>query len=173
MRLQFPFLIDLCLICLSESYVVTSTSNNRLISRPPTVLASSLLSDADGEDSRREFLAKASALSSLAVLGGSGIANAAVGTLPEFSDTNAILQGISIKVADQSQQNAMISFLEDGFDFQLLRKRKVGNLEETWLGFGPEQLSVPDGFTFPATGSMVRGFPEAEEMEVLRNPPSL
>lgn len=74
-----------------------------------------------------------------------------VGTLPEFNDTNAILQGITIDVADSSQNQAMISFLEDGFDCKVLRKRISGTLEETWLGFGPEQLSVPSGFQLPVS----------------------
>ena len=78
-------------------------------------------------------------------------ATAAVGTLPEFTDTNAILQGLTIKVADQSQQNAMIQFLENGFEFQVLRKRIRGSIEETWLGFGPEQLSVPPDFKIPVS----------------------
>jgi hypothetical protein len=74
-----------------------------------------------------------------------------VGDLPEFANTNAILQGITVKVADPSQQKAMIQFLEDGFDCQVLRKRIVGSIEETWLGFGPEQLSIPTDFTLPVS----------------------
>ena len=74
---------------------------------------------------------------------------ASVGTLPEYADTNIILQGITIRVADQSQQKAMISFLEDGFDCEVIRKRIVGSIEETWLGFGPEQLRIPNDFQLP------------------------
>lgn len=70
-------------------------------------------------------------------------AQAAVGSLPELVSTNAYLQGIKIRVADPSQQDAMISFLTDGFDCRVLRKRRQGTIEETWLGFGPEQVSVP------------------------------
>jgi hypothetical protein len=76
---------------------------------------------------------------------------ASIGTLPEYADTNNILQGISIRVADQSQQKAMIAFLEDGFDCEVLRKRIVGSVEETWLGFGPEQLRIPDDFQIPVS----------------------
>jgi hypothetical protein len=78
-------------------------------------------------------------------------AMASVGTLPEYADTNNILQGITIRVADQSQQKAMIAFLEDGFDCEVLRKRIVGSVEETWLGFGPEQLSIPNDFQLPVS----------------------
>ena len=76
---------------------------------------------------------------------------ASVGTLPEYADTNNVLQGITIRVADQSQQKAMISFLEDGFDCEVIRKRIVGSIEETWLGFGPEQLRIPDNFQIPVS----------------------
>ena len=73
-------------------------------------------------------------------------ASAAVGSLPELANTNAYLQGIKIKVADRSQQDAMILFLTEGFDCRVLRKRIQGPIEETWLGFGPEQTSVPEGW---------------------------
>jgi hypothetical protein len=76
----------------------------------------------------------------------SSLASAEVGTLPELADTNAILQGITVNVADISQQNATISFLQDGFDFKILRTRRRGTVEETWLGYGPEQLSIPRDF---------------------------
>ena len=56
---------------------------------------------------------------------------AAVGTLPEYEDTNAVLQGLTVNVADASQQEQMIAFLTNGFDFQVLRKRIRGSVEET------------------------------------------
>lgn len=55
-------------------------------------------------------------------------ANAAVGTLPEYSDTNAIVQGITVTVADKSQQDAMIQFLVDAFDFKVLRQSIIGTV---------------------------------------------
>ena len=58
-------------------------------------------------------------------------ADAAVGTLPEFADTNAIIQGVTVNVADKSQQDAMINFLTGAFDFQVLRKRIQGSVEDT------------------------------------------
>ena len=61
-------------------------------------------------------------------------ANAAVGTLPEFADTNAIIQGITVNVADKSQQDSMINFLTGAFDFQVLRKRISGSVEDTVRG---------------------------------------
>jgi hypothetical protein len=84
-------------------------------------------------------------------------ANAAVGTLPELASTNAVLQGITVKVADKSQQDAMISFLVDGFDCKVLRKRIRGGLEETWLGFGPEELDVPSDFQIPVSSFNMYG----------------
>ncbi len=58
-------------------------------------------------------------------------ANAAVGSLPEFDDSNAVLQGVTIDVSDVGQQNSMIDFLRDGLQFKLLRQRKVGSVTET------------------------------------------
>jgi len=59
------------------------------------------------------------------------VAEAAVGTLPEFKETNAIIQGITVNVADKSQQDGMIDFLVEGFDFKVLRKRIVDTVEDT------------------------------------------
>jgi hypothetical protein len=109
----------------------------------------------DGDDkmkSRRSFLTHTLLAPSLLATTMTSVASQArVGTLPEFIDTNAILHGITVRVADQSQQQAMIKFLEDGFDCEVLRKRIIGSVEETWLGFGPEQLNIPKGFTFPVS----------------------
>ena len=58
-------------------------------------------------------------------------ASAAVGALPEFSETNAVLQGLTVNVADQSQQKSMIEFLVNGFGFEVLRQRIRGPIEET------------------------------------------
>lgn len=84
-------------------------------------------------DTRRSVLKKASLVAgSLGVsFMAAGESQAAVGTLPEFAETNAILQGVTIDVADQSQQESMISFLTDAFDFQVLRQRKVGSTTDT------------------------------------------
>ena len=71
---------------------------------------------------------------------------AAVGSLSEFSDSNAMLSGITVNVVDKSQEDLMLNFLQDAFDFQILRKKKEGSVTDTWLGFGPEQLSVPADF---------------------------
>jgi hypothetical protein len=116
--------------------------------------------DARSEDrlSRRAALAQSmgaiaasASLLAAATAGWPSMVQASVGDLPEFADTNAILQGITVKVTDPSQQKAMIQFLEDGFDCQVLRKRIVGSIEETWIGFGPEQLSIPADFTLPVS----------------------
>jgi hypothetical protein len=115
-----------------------------------------------GEESRRSaisntaksLLASIMTMNTAAALSISNIqnANAAVGTLPEYSDSNAVLQGITIDVADKSQQKDMIAFLQDGFKMQLLRQRQVGSVTDTWMGFGPEQMSIP-GEWEPAVSS--------------------
>eukprot|EP00536_Pseudo-nitzschia_multiseries_P006360 jgi/Psemu1/192997/e_gw1.134.48.1 len=111
--------------------------------------------DDTGVQSRRKMMEKTVALASAAFLSASTsfpeASSAAVGTLPEFSETNAIVQGLTINVADASQQQTMIDFLVGAFDFQVQRQRIQGNVEETWLGFGPEQLSVPDDFELPVS----------------------
>jgi len=73
-------------------------------------------------------------------------ANAAVGSLPEFDDANAVLQGLTVRVADQSQQDSMIAFMTEGFGCRVLRERVRGSVHETWLGYGPERMSVPSEF---------------------------
>ena len=84
-------------------------------------------------DTRRSVLKKASVVagSLTKTFTASEVSHAAVGTLPEFDDTNAILQGITVSVADQSQQESMIKFLTDAFDFDILRQRKIGSTTDT------------------------------------------
>ena len=81
----------------------------------------------------------------------------AVGQLPELVDTNAILQGLTIRVADESQQSAMVSFLSNGFGFEILRQRIRDGISEIWIGFGPEQLSIPQDFIIPVSSFNVYG----------------
>ena len=97
-------------------------------------------------------------------------ANAAVGSLPEFSNTNAILQSITIDVIDKSQFDDTIAFFTGGaFEgMKLLRERNNvaagassggggvddninSMVKEAWLGFGPETLSIPSTFTLPVS----------------------
>lgn len=88
--------------------------------------------DAASEPSRRSLLVNGPiALGGSMFFGQSLPSLAAVGTLPEFSDTNAILQGLTVNVADQSQQKSMIEFLINGLGFQVLRQRIFNNIEET------------------------------------------
>lgn len=70
-------------------------------------------------------------------------ANAMVGSLPEYSDSNAVLQGITVQVSDSYQQDEMIAFLEDGFGMTKVRQRTQGSVTDTWMAFGPEQMSIP------------------------------
>lgn len=58
-------------------------------------------------------------------------ASAAVGTLSEFSDGNSMIQGITVDVADKSQQDLMIAFLADGFGFKALRTKTKGSVTDT------------------------------------------
>ncbi len=52
------------------------------------------------------------------------VANAAVGTLPEFADTNAIFQGLTIDVTDSNQYEETIEFFTKGFEgMRVLRER--------------------------------------------------
>jgi hypothetical protein len=90
-----------------------------------------------GAMSRRSSWKKSATILTGGALGVAGIVaspfpgHAAVGTLPEYADTNAIIQGITVNVADKSQQDAMIDFLTKSFDFEVLRKRIVDGVEDT------------------------------------------
>ena len=51
-------------------------------------------------------------------------ANAAIGTLPEFSDTDAIFQSITIDVTDKQQYDDTINFFTNGFEgCKVIRER--------------------------------------------------
>jgi len=79
----------------------------------------------------------------------------ALGTLPEFSDTNAIFQSITIDVTDKAQYDQTIEFFTKSFDgMKLLRQRNSGGggvVKDAWLGFGPETLSTPPDFELPVS----------------------
>lgn len=108
-----------------------------------------------GSSSRRAMLSKVagSLVSTVAIapIFDATPAGAEVGSLPELADTNAILQGLTVNVADQSQQDSMISFLQEAFDFKVLRQNQAGPITDTWLGYGPEQLSIPESFELPVS----------------------
>lgn len=76
-------------------------------------------------------------------------AQASVGTLPEFQDTNVVLKGVTVKVTDPTQLNQMINFLQICFDFKVLRSTADGS--DVWLGYGPEQMSMPADFKLPVS----------------------
>ena len=87
-------------------------------------------------------IATASSSSSSSILTTSTTANAAVGSLPEFSDTNAILQSITIDVTDKTQYDETIAFFVNGFEMKILRQRNNdgGGVKDTvrkknWFGF--------------------------------------
>jgi catechol 2,3-dioxygenase-like lactoylglutathione lyase family enzyme len=134
---------------LKTSLHITNESTSYGLCKDGKTLVSTIEDD-DTYKSRRSFLAHSLMGSSLLATTIAPISiQASVGTLPEFADTNSVLHGITVRVADQSQQQSMIKFLEDGFDCEVLRKRIIGSVEETWLGFGPEQLQIPTDFTLP------------------------
>jgi hypothetical protein len=143
--------VELALLGLSGAFSVIS--NGSIRRDQSKILASNKDSFEGAEfgDSRRSFLAQASLLSTSLLVSLPISAGAAVGSLPELADANAVLQGLTIRVADQSQQKSTISFFTDAFDFKVLRKRITGTVEETWLGFGPEELSIPTDFTLPVS----------------------
>jgi len=82
-------------------------------------------------------------------------ANAAIGTLPEFADTNAIFQSVTIDVTDKKQFDDTVEFFTNGFDgCKVLRERGGdggGVVKEVWLGFGPETPNIPPSFTLPVS----------------------
>lgn len=55
-------------------------------------------------------------------------AQAAVGTLPEYADTNAVVQGITVTVAETRQFSDMVDFLREGFGFDVLRQSTKGSV---------------------------------------------
>jgi len=86
------------------------------------------------EPSRRNVLVQGLAIGSSFLAAGSIHVEdslAAVGSLPEFGDTDTILQGLTVNVADQSQQKSMNEFLIQGLGFEVLRRRINGPVEET------------------------------------------
>jgi len=114
---------------------------------------------------RRGIMNRAAAMAATAAVTTFGIimppqeSLAAMGSLPELSDpnTNAILQGVTVSVADLSQQESMIQFLTQGFSFQILRQQTTDSITDTWLGFGPEQLSTPSDFVVPVSSFAKNG----------------
>jgi len=142
----------------------TSSSLNAMDHGSENFRPKQLISDAfesnieKGQQSRRSVLSNAllatAAFNALS-LSTPSTANAAVGTLPEFSASSAVLQGITIDVADLTQQDEMIAFLDSGFGMKKLNQRTVGSVTDTWMAFGPEQMSIPDEWE-PAVSSFVK-----------------
>ncbi|CAJ1969334.1 unnamed protein product [Cylindrotheca closterium] len=111
------------------------------------------LANEESSSARRSLIHSAAAASFSLALGGAIVpaVNADVGTLPEFGDSEAIIQGLTVNVSDKSQLDGMVEFLVKGFDFQILRQRIRDTVEEIWLGYGPEQLSIPGDFEIPVS----------------------
>ena len=129
--LLLPLLI---LLGITQVAVGFSIISNPKSSASSLHAGSSTVDDDDDKvpiTSRRSILT--SAVSGAILLSGFSPepAHAVVGTLPEFADTNAIVQGVTIDVVDKVQQDNMINFLVNGFDFQVLRKRIKGSVEDT------------------------------------------
>jgi catechol 2,3-dioxygenase-like lactoylglutathione lyase family enzyme len=151
-------LVELTLLGFSGAFgVISNGSIRRDQSKILALSKDSFEAGAEFGDSRRSFLTQASLLSTALLISSSSPADAAVGTLPELANANAFLQGITIRVADNSQQTSTIAFFTDALDFRVLRKRIKGTVEETWLGYGPEQASIPDDFTVPVSSFATYG----------------
>lgn len=76
---------------------------------------------------RRSVLATAAAAALTTAAVPTQRANAALGTLPEFSDSNAIFQSLTIDVADKDQYDETIEFFTSAFDgMKVLRQRSAG-----------------------------------------------
>jgi hypothetical protein len=141
---QLQTLAVLATLASCRAFLPILPSTTQPTRRPATPVYTATDANDCDEQSRRDLLISACALS--LALTRPDVSHAAVGTLPEFAETNAILRGITVKVADKSQQDAMIKFMQDSFDCEIQRKRIRGTIEETWVGFGPEQVSIPDDF---------------------------
>lgn len=112
-----------CTVAVTFGFVLPKSTS-------PTTIVGASNTDHQESESRRNFVL---GLGTAALAAGKLVppAVAAVGSLPEFADTNAILQGLTVNVADPSQQKSMIEFLIQGFGFQVLRQRINGPIEET------------------------------------------
>ena len=114
-------------------------------------------------------------------------AAAGLGTLPEFANINAILQSITIDCDNIGQYMDTLNFFIYSFDMKILRQRsssipsgvattktktkernkgditntnKADNdipMKETWLGYGPEELSIPTNFILPISSFATYG----------------
>lgn len=144
--------VALLCLALARTHIVQGfvPAQNHAV-RVSTTVKNTVDDASDGDDFecsliRRSLFHSAAATSLSLALGGSNlpVANAAVGNLPEFSDSDAIIQGLTVNVADRSQLDSMVDFLLNGFDFQILRQRIRDSVEEVvspsffdWITFHP------------------------------------
>lgn len=94
---------------------------DRVRSQRSTVQQVKIGSTDEESEARRSLLLGGAASAAAALLLSPNPAGAAVGSLPELQDTNVVMQGITIKVADPAQQKQTIEFLQDAFDMVVLR----------------------------------------------------
>lgn len=143
---------------MTRSIVLSSSPSSRLFGRS--------MANTDNEEDRiesttinyqtRRSLLLSTILTPL-LLATPNPAHASLGTLPELSTTNAILQGLTVNIADQSQLDAMVAFLESSFSMKVLRQRVTGSVTEVWMGYGPEMLGVPEEFEVPVSSFGMNG----------------
>lgn len=108
-----------------SAFTVPSTSRPRL-SKIFTATDDDHVSETSSSSTttRRSILQNAILATASLSLTSATSANAAIGTLPEFSDTNAIFQSITIDVTDKQQFDDTIAFFLNGFDgCKVLRER--------------------------------------------------
>jgi len=133
-----------------SSFLAVKHTNMKSVTRPTSTTLFQ-----DSNDSNSSMMNRRSLMSNVVVAAGATAlvsnqktANAAVGTLPEYADTNAIVQGVTVQVADKSQLDAMKNFLELGFEAKVLRQFVSGSITNVYMGYGPEELSIPKDFNF-------------------------
>ena len=118
-----------CLLVLLQAvgaFVLFSSSSRGRLCVPQSSLQDEE-NHQDADSTRRSFLTTTATTAISTTLWPASQSWAAVGTLPEYQDTNVVLQGLTVKVTDPVQKNQMISFLQNAFDFEILRATPDGS----------------------------------------------
>jgi hypothetical protein len=122
-----PCLLLLLLQAVGAFVLVSSSSRERLCLPQSSRQDEEIKNHQDADSTRRSFLTTTATTAISITLWPASQSWAAVGTLPECQDTNVVLQGLTIKVTDPVQKNQMISFLQNAFDFEILRVTPDGS----------------------------------------------
>lgn len=121
---------------LSKPSFLPHVADPRLSSRLASLAGDDGIDEGEAHaQSRRSILRQGLAAASMATMaalpvGDGGVARAALGTLPEFADTNAIFQSLTVDVTDKSQFDETVAFFTGAFDgMKVLRERGGGAKE--------------------------------------------